>query len=113
MSGEVCKWAAGSFHPSPVAQLTACATFPVIADCFDRTASQSLLACRPLGFILGLLADIRIGVLKRASEVVGSSFAADIAIDASRIDVKGAVCVLFDFVVWVGHESAGYADFSE
>jgi hypothetical protein len=94
-------------------KLTTCSTSSIIANRFDRTASQSILARRALGFIFGLLADIGIGVFERACEVVGSSFAADIAIDASRVDVEGAVYVLFDFVVWVRHESADYADFSD
>ena len=94
-------------------KLPTCATSSIIANRFDRTASQSFLARHPLGFGLGLLADIGIGVFERASEVVGSSFAADITVDAGRVNVKGATDVLFNFVVWVRHESADYADFTD
>jgi hypothetical protein len=94
-------------------KLTTCATSSIIANRFDRTASQRFLARCALVFILGLFADIGIGVFERASEVVGSSFAANIAIDAGRVDIESAVYVLFDFVVWVRHESADYADFSD
>ena len=52
-------------------------------------------------------------MFERAGEVVGRHIAADITIDAGRVDVEGAVCVLFDFVVWVRHESADYAGFTD
>ena len=50
-------------------------------------------------------------MFERADEVVGRSVTADIAIDAGRVDIKRAVNVLFDFVVWVRHESAGLRRF--
>ena len=52
-------------------------------------------------------------MLERAGEVVGRSVAADITIDAGRVDIKRTGNVLFDFVVWVRHESADYADFMD
>jgi len=52
-------------------------------------------------------------VLERADEVVGRGVTADITIDAGRVDIKLAGDVLFDFVVWVRHESADYADFTD
>jgi hypothetical protein len=56
-----------------------------------------------LGFIFGLPANIGIGVLERAGKVFGSSLAANVTIDAERVDIKGAVTVLLNFVVWVRH----------
>jgi len=52
-------------------------------------------------------------MFERADEVVGRSVAADVTIDAGRVDIKLAVNVLLNFVVWVGHESADYADFTD
>ena len=52
-------------------------------------------------------------MLERAGEVVRRRLAADITVDAGRVDVEGAVCALFNFVVWVRHESADYADFTD
>ena len=52
-------------------------------------------------------------MLERADEVVGRSVTADITVDAGRVNVEGATDVLFNFVVWVRHESADYADFSD
>ena len=88
-------------------------TSPVIPDRFHRTTSQGLLACCELSFVFRLLTNVGIGVLERADEVVGRSVTADITIDAGRVDIKRAVNVLFDFVVWVRHESADYADFTD
>jgi len=52
-------------------------------------------------------------MLERANKVVGSSVATDVAIDTRRIDVEGAADVLFNFVAWIGHEAADYADFTD
>ena len=52
-------------------------------------------------------------MLERTDEVIWSRIAADITIDAGRINVKGAVRVLLNFVVWFRHESADYADFTD
>ena len=82
----------------------------IITNRFDRATGQRLLASRGLGFIFRLLADIGIGALERAGEVFWSRLAADITIDAGRINVEATVRVLFNFVVWVRHESADYAD---
>ena len=57
-----------------------------------------------------MLADVRIGVFERASEVFRSRVAADVAIDARAIYVEGARDVLFNFVVGIGHESTDYAE---
>jgi hypothetical protein len=88
-------------------------TSPIISYRFYWTTPQGFLASGELGFVLGLLTDIGISVLERAGEVVGRSVAADITIDAGRVDIKRAVNALFDFVVWVRHESADYADFTD
>jgi hypothetical protein len=85
----------------------------IIANRFDRTAGEGFLASYELGFILRLLTDVGKGALERAGEVFRGSFAADITIDAGRINVEGAVRVVFNFVVWVRHESADYADFTD
>jgi hypothetical protein len=82
----------------------------IISNCFDRATSQRFLASYELGFIFRLLTDVGIGALERAGEVFWGSLAADITIDAGRINVEGAVRVLFNFIVWVRHESADYAD---
>ena len=86
---------------------------PIIPDCFHRTASQSFLASVELSFVFGLLTNVGIRVLERADEVVRRSIAADITIDAGSVNVEGAVNVLFNFFVWVRHESADYADFTD
>jgi hypothetical protein len=86
---------------------------PIISYRFYRTAGQSFFASGELSFVFGLLTNIGISVLEGADEVVGRSVAADITIDAGRVDIKRAVNALFDFVVWVGHESADYADFTD
>ena len=88
-------------------------TSPVLSNRFDRTTRQGLLASSQLSFIFGLLADEGIRVLERAGEVPRCSVAADITIDAGRVDIKRTGNVLFDFVVWVRHESADYADFMD
>src|SRR5260221_9387172 len=85
----------------------------IISNRFDWAAGQGFFTCGVLGFIFGLPANIGIGALERAGKVFGSSLAADITIDAGRVDVEGAVTVLLHFVVWVRHESADYADFTE
>ena len=82
----------------------------IVANCFERATSQRFLASYGLGFIFRLLTDVGIGALERAGEVSWGSLAADITIDAGRINVEGAVRVLFNFIVWVRHESADYAD---
>jgi hypothetical protein len=96
--------------PTEVDTLTALA---IISDRFHRAAGQSFLASCQLSFIFRLLADVGIGVFERSEEVVGSGIAADVAIDASRIDVERAASVFFNFVVSVRHESADYADFTD
>jgi hypothetical protein len=88
-------------------------TSPIIPDRFHRTTSQGLLASCELSFVFRLLTNVGIGVLERADEVVGRGVTADITIDAGRVDIKRAGNVLFDFVVWVRHESADYADFTD
>ena len=78
---------------------------PIIANRFNRAAAERFLASGELGFTFGLFADVRIGVLEISGEVFGCGVAADITVDAGRVDVEGAVDVLFNFVVWVRHES--------
>ena len=67
----------------------------IFTNRFDRTNGHSLFASRVLGFILGLLADIGVGVFERAREIFGSSVATDVAIDTGRVDIKRAVNVFF------------------
>jgi len=100
-------------HPFPLSQREMGTTSPIISNRFDWAAGQGFFTCGVLGFIFGLPANIGIGALERAGKVFGSSLAADITIDAGRVDVEGAVTVLLHFVVWVRHESADYADFTE
>jgi hypothetical protein len=88
-------------------------TSTIISNRFDRTASHRFLASYEFGLIFRLFADVGISVLERAGEVFWSSLAADITIDAGRINVESAGCVLLNFVVWVWHESADYAGFIE
>jgi hypothetical protein len=97
----------------PLSQRERGTTSPFIADRFDRTTSQRLLTSRELGFIFRLLADVGIGALERAGEISRGSLAADVTIDAGRINIEGTVRVLYNFVVWVRHESADYADFTD
>lgn len=75
----------------------------IITDCFDRAAGHSGLARRALGFIVGLLADVGVGVLERAREVHGCGVAANVAIDARRIDIEGSVNVLFYAIAGIRH----------
>ena len=91
-------------NPSVKAWLT------IVANRFDRTASERLFARVELGFIVRLLADIGVRVLERPSEVCGSSLSADVAIYAGRINVEGAGNIVLNFVVGIGHGSADYAD---
>lgn len=88
-------------------------TSPILTNRVHRADGHCFLASPALGFIFGLLADVLVGVLERAREVAGSSIAAYVTVDAGRIDVKGAVNVLSYYVVWIGHESADYADFTD
>jgi hypothetical protein len=73
-------------------------TSPIISDRLYRTASQGLRAGRELSFVFRLLTNVRIGVLERADEVVGCSFAADITVDARGVNIERAVLVVFNFV---------------
>jgi hypothetical protein len=85
----------------------------IISNRVDRTDGHSLLANRALGVIFRLFADVGIGVLERAGEVLGCSVATDVAIDAGRVDVERAVGVFLNFVASVRHESADYSDFTD
>ena len=88
-------------------------TSAIFANRFDRTAGQGFLAGGEFGFCFGLLIDIGIGVLEIPGEVFGRRVAADITVDAGRVDVEVAVSVLSNFVFGVRHESADYADFTD
>jgi len=88
-------------------------TSTIISYRFDRATSQRFLASYEFRFVFRLFTDIGISVLERTGEVLGSSLAADITVDAGRINVESTRCVLFNSVVWVWHESADYADFIE
>jgi hypothetical protein len=72
---------------------------PVVANSFHGTAGHCFLAGGELGFAFRLLADVRVCVLERSKEVVGSGIAAHVAVDAGRIDVEGASNVFLDSVV--------------
>ncbi|MDX6500617.1 MAG: hypothetical protein QOG23_3877 [Blastocatellia bacterium] len=85
-------------------------TSPIVANRFDRTAGHRLFAGLELVLIFRLLADAGVRVLKRPSKVCGSSLSADVAVYAGRINVEGAGNIAFNFVVWIGHGSADYAD---
>ena len=98
---------------NPYRLLSGRATSPIVANRLNRTAGQCLFASYTLGFIFRLLADVGVRLLKRSGEVCGSSLSADVAIYAGRINVEGAGNVVLNSVVWIGHGSAGYADFSE
>lgn len=96
-----------------LAQVTNLRYSPIIPNRFDRATRERLFARCLLSFIFRLFTDEGIRVLERASEIVGGSFAAHIAIDAGRVDVERTVCVLFNSVFEVRHESADYADFKD
>ena len=87
--------------------------FSITPNRFNRTAGQRLVAGGTLDFIFGLLTDVGIRVLERASEVFGRQVATDVAVNASAVDIEGPGDVLFYFVVSIGHESADYADFTD
>ena len=53
----------------------------VVSYRFDRTSGQRFLAGDPLNFIFGLFADVRVSVLERTREVIGSRVATDVAVD--------------------------------
>ena len=82
----------------------------VVADGFDRATRHGFLAGGQLGLTFRLFADVRVRVFERPDEIQGRGIAAHIAVDAGRIDVERSVNVVFDFVVWIGHESADYTE---
>jgi hypothetical protein len=85
----------------------------IISYRFNRATSHRFLAGYEFDLIFGLFADKGISVLERAGEVLWSSLAADITVDAGRINIESAGCVFLNFVVWVWHESADYAGLVE
>ena len=99
--------------PLPLSQWERGIPSPVTSNCFHRTAGHRFFTHRSFGFVLRLFADVGIGMFERAGEIFRSSIAADVAIDARAVNVENAGDVLFDFVVWIGHESADYADFTD
>ena len=86
---------------------------PIISYRFNRTAGQGFFAGSEFAMVLRLLADIRVRALERPGKVCWSSLSADVAIYAGRINVEGAVDIVLNFVVGIGHERADYADFTE
>lgn len=78
-------------------------TLPIIPDCFDRATAQRLITHRLLLVSLRLLVDKRVAVFVRTFEVVRRGVAADVAVDARRVNVVRTGNVLFDFIVFVRH----------
>jgi hypothetical protein len=87
-----------------------CPGLAIITNRFDWATSQRFLASCDFSFVFRLLADVGVRLLERPSKVCGRSFSADVAIYAGRIDVEGAVNIVLNFVVGIGHGSADYAD---
>ena len=83
---------------------------PIISYRFNRTAGQGFFARSEFTIVFRLLADVGVRALERPSKVCGSSLSADVAIYAGRINVKGAVDIVLNLVVWIGHGPADYAD---
>jgi len=73
----------------------------ITPNCFDRTAGQRFFARGAFGFILRLFADVGIGVLERAREVLRSRVAADVTVDAGAVNVESAGSVFFYAIVSV------------
>ena len=75
----------------------------VAADGFDRAAAHCLLAEGFLFWGGGLLVDEAVAAIVVASEVCGSRFAAQVAINALVVHIEGAGDVLRVFVSEVSH----------
>jgi hypothetical protein len=76
----------------------------VVADGFDRAAFLGFLAAGFLVGILRLLEDKGVTSVVVAFEIVGSGFAAEIAVNALIVHVKFAACVFGIFVCYVSHK---------
>ena len=99
---RVVAWAGSLLKPSQPSPKGR-GRLPVPSDCFDRATGQRFFARGALGFIFGLLTDVRVSVFERASEVFRGGVAADITIDAGAVDVERAGDVLFNAVAGVRH----------
>jgi len=97
-----------TLKPSPRPSPEGRGSSTIIANCFDRASSQCLFTCRALFFVFGLLGNVGVSVLERAREIIRSSIAADIAVDAGAINVKRTGSVLFDAVVSVRHMQTAF-----
>ena len=75
----------------------------VVADGLDRAAFHGFLAKGALVVVLRLLVNVGISAVVVAGEVVGSGFAAEVAVDALVIDVEGAGGVFGIAIIDVGH----------
>jgi hypothetical protein len=103
-------------HPSRVpagAVKQLAQSLTIVSDRFDRAAGQRFFARGQLGFILGLFADKRVGAFERTGKVFRGRFPTDVAIYTGSVDVKCSRDIIANFIVWIGHESAGYADFRD
>jgi uncharacterized protein YggE len=82
------------------------ALLTVIADRFDRTIIESVFAERLFVFVLGLFENKRESLLVIANKVRGSGLAAEITIDALRVDVITAVDLSGNAIGGVCHVGA-------
>ena len=80
---------------------------PVVSNSLNRTTTHCFLTKRPLFLRLRLLVDKRIIVLITPHEVLRCGVAADVAVDARRVDVIRTKNVLFYLVVLVRHANLG------
>ena len=75
----------------------------VVPDRLNGTTCQRLFAKHPLFLGLRLLVDKRVIVLIATHEVIRRRVAANVAVNARRINVVATEDVLFYFVVFIGH----------
>src|SRR6185503_11340285 len=83
---------------------------PILSDRFDRAVVHRVLA---EGLLLGrlrLFEDVGKALLVVAREAFGRGFAAEVAVDALRIDVVTTLLLSGNFVVGIGHFPRGRAD---